>query len=100
MKAAATTRFPQEVGGFASGETDQPRRKVPEILLFEGPLTERLEPTGGQVCPCSQRTVHLLFSTSPCSRSRQPGVAGQRRKALNKKDRSKASGRKEVEETQ
>lgn len=94
------TRFPQEMRGFPSGETDRPRRKVPEILLFEGPLTERLEPTGGQVCPCSQRAVHLLFGTSPCSRSRQPGVAGQRRKALNMKDRSKASRRTEAEETQ
>lgn len=37
-KAPAMTSFPEEPGGFPFGETDQPKRKVPETLIFGGPL--------------------------------------------------------------
>lgn len=99
MEGPSHDQVPQG-DGRETGETGRPRRKILETLSFEGPLTERPEPTDGQICLGHQLAVRLLLSAPPCSGSRQPGVAGHRRKALNMKDRSKASRRKDVEETQ
>lgn len=77
------------------------RRRVPESLLFEGPLTERMEPTGWQdVGLCSQLAVDLLLGPHPlvgADNQESPGIEGEPR---NMRDRSKARRRKEVEETQ